>query len=326
MKKEDSLVIAAVGDIMLGSTYPDRRDLPPHNGKGMLDGVAPTLRAADLTFGNLEGPLADSGSTAKKGPNSYAFRVPTAYGSYLKDAGFDVFSLANNHASDFGASGRESTRRTLAKLGIRHAGSDRNDVAHLMVKGMRIAVVAFAHNQVSLNVNDLKTAHQAVASAAKQADFVLVSFHGGGEGSGYRHVGRGAEIYLGERRGELRKFTHTVIDAGAKMVVGHGPHLLRGMEFYKNRLIAYSLGNFATYGKFGLRGPTALSVILEVQVDPKTGAFQSGRLHPVHLVAKGIPKIDPNRTAIGEVRSLSQADFGKTAAVISKDGVIAAPR
>lgn len=323
---KETLTIAAVGDIMLGSAYPDKRDLPPKDGEGMLGAVAPLLKAADITFGNLEGPLADKGVTNKKGPNSYAFRVPTRYGRHLKEAGFDVLSLANNHASDFGPSGRESTVRTLEALGIAHAGHDRNDTAFLTVRKSRVAVVACAHNLISLNVNDPASAAQAVRAAARQADLVIVSFHGGGEGSRFRHVPNGPEIYLGERRGDLRRFTHAVVDAGADLVLGHGPHVLRGMELYRGRLIAYSLGNFATYGKFGLRGPTGLSVILEVKLDPETGLLVSGRLHPVRQIGKGIPRPDLAKTALAEIRALARADFGKSAAPLTVDGILSLKR
>jgi poly-gamma-glutamate capsule biosynthesis protein CapA/YwtB (metallophosphatase superfamily) len=324
--EEEAISILAVGDIMLGSTYPDSRDMPPNDGRDILKEVVPILRKGDITFGNLEGPLTEGGVTGKSGPNSYAFRTPPRYGRYLKDAGFDVFSVANNHANDFGERGRNSTVRTLKSLGIAHAGANRSDVAHLTVKGTIVAFVAFAHNQVSLNVNNVATAKEAVAKAARTADIVVVSFHGGAEGSGHQHVPRGGETYFGEARGDLRRFSHAVIDSGAHLVIGHGPHVVRGMERYKGCLIAYSLGNFATYGKFGLRGPTALSLILEVRLTTKgtgqAGRFQRGRVTPVIQVGKGIPKLDTEKRVISVIRSLSQADFGKNAATVGKDGAI----
>jgi poly-gamma-glutamate capsule biosynthesis protein CapA/YwtB (metallophosphatase superfamily) len=313
---------------MLGSTYPDTRDMPPNDGRDILKAVAPILRQGDITFGNLEGPLTEGGVTGKSGPNSYAFRTPPRYGRYLKEAGFDVLSMANNHANDFGERGRNSTRKTLESLHIAHAGADRNDVARLTVKGTSVAFLAFAHNQVSLNVNNIAAAKAAVAQAARTADIVVVSFHGGAEGSGHQHVPRGGETFYGEARGDLRRFSHAVIDSGAHLVLGHGPHIVRGMEMYRGRLIAYSLGNFATYGKFGLRGPTALSLILEARLTTRgagqPGRFLRGNVTPVIQVGKGIPKRDPEKRVIGVIRSLSQADFGKNAAPVGKDGAIRA--
>lgn len=281
---KEEIVFKAVGDIMLGSTYPPERGLPADDGAKMLAHVAPLLSAADVTFGNLEGPLIDGGTTSKCGPRSrlcFAFRVPTRYGRYLKEAGFDVMSLANNHASDFGAEGRESSERVLDGLGIAHAGGDINDIAYLTVEGRRIGVIAFATNQISYNVNDVDTAKRAVAKVAATSDIVVVSFHGGAEGASAQHVPRGAETFLDAPRGNLRLFTHAVVDAGADLVLGHGPHVVRGMEVYKDRLIAYSLGNFAFY-RFPFAGPTGLSLILEVQIGPD-GRFLGGLQRPAGL-------------------------------------------
>ena len=315
------LVIAAVGDIMLGSTYPDSRDLPPKGGADLLRFAAPTLKRANIAFGNLEGPLCDKGTTGKSGPRSFAFRSPTRYGAHLKAAGFDVVSLANNHASDFGAYGRGETRRTLDALGIAHAGGDKNDTARLVTQGTTVAFVAFAFNKVSLHINDIASAKAAVASAKRAAQMVVVSFHGGGEGAAYQHVPRGPETYLGESRGDLRRFAHAVVDAGADLVLGHGPHVVRGMEIYKNRLVAYSLGNFATYGKFGLSGPTALSLILEAHLSPN-GAFAGGRIHAMKQIKPGGPLPDKTGAVWETVARLSQKDFPQTAVHVGKKGEI----
>lgn len=323
----ETVTILGVGDIMLGSTYPDSRDLPPNDGKDSLTAVAPILRTGDITFGNLEGPLTEGGVTGKAGKNSYVFRCPPRYGNYLKDAGFDVLSVANNHANDFGERGRHSTIRTLEALGIKHAGATKADVAYLTVRGKRIAFLAFAHNPVSLNVNNIAPAQSAVRETAKSADIVVVSFHGGAEGTAHQHVPQGTETYFGEPRGDLRRFTHAVIDAGADLVLGHGPHVVRGMEMYKGRLIAYSLGNFATYGKFGLYGPTALSLILRVQLatgGTDRGKFLGGQVHAVFQEGKGIPKPDDTKQVIGVIRLLSAKDFGTSAARVSPDGAIGA--
>ena len=257
-KNNEPLTIAAVGDIMIGSTSINDTFLPPNDGADMLKEVTPVLSKADITFGNLEGPMLEGGKTLKCSPNStrcFAFRQPTRYAKLLKDAGFDVLSLANNHAGDFGDYGRESTRKTLDALGIKHAGSDKEQFSttYLNVKGKTIAFVGFAHNNLVPNVNDLDFARQLVTEAKKKADIVVVSFHGGSEGTGAQRVPNKTEYLGSEARGNLPLFAHTVIDAGADLVLGHGPHVLRGMEIYKDRLIAYSMGNFATYGMFSLK-------------------------------------------------------------------------
>jgi poly-gamma-glutamate capsule biosynthesis protein CapA/YwtB (metallophosphatase superfamily) len=326
--------LAFVGDVMLGTTFPDEtgKSLPPDDGKNLLAEVTPVLSSADIAFGNLEGPLVDGGVSAKCGPVSHkkrakakaktcwAFRVPTRYGQYLKDAGFDVMGLANNHALDFGPAGRESSIRVLDSLGIAHSGPV-GDIAHMTVRGTKIALIAFATYATAYNLNDLEAARAVVAEEVAKNDVVIVSFHGGAEGASRTHVPEGAELFLNENRGDLRTFTHAMIDAGAALVIGHGPHVVRGLERYQGRLIAYSLGNFATYGGMNLLGVTGIALILEVMVDGK-GAFLGARIHPIVQNPPGGPHLDPERRVIPLLQDLSRTDFGAAAATIADDGTI----
>ena len=326
VQANEKITVAAVGDIMLGSTSQPERGLPAEDGAKMLSDVAPVLSAADLAFGNLEGPMLEGGTSTKCRPTSrlcYAFRVPTRYGKHLKDAGFDLMSLANNHASDFGLEGRQSTVRVLNQLGIAHAGADFNDTPTLNIKGKRIGVIAFATNAISYNVNDIPAARKVVERVARQSDIVIVSFHAGAEGAAAQNVPRGPETFLGEPRGNLREFARAVIDAGADLVLGHGPHVVRGMEIYNKRLIAYSLGNFA-FWRFPFKGPTALSLILEADLGAD-GAFLGGRVHALKQEEQNGPRLDKDRTVIPLLRQLSTTDFGASAVKISEDGTLSAP-
>jgi hypothetical protein len=350
---KDTVTIAAVGDIMLGSTSINDSFLPPNDGRDMLKEVTPILSAADIAFGNLEGPMLEGGISEKclppkpdtsetKAPTPtptpakpgsakakpapircFAFRVPTRYGKYLKDAGFDVLSLANNHAADFGDYGRSSTRKVLDNLGIKYAGSDRDrySTAYLDVNGKKVAFIGFAHNNIVPNVNDLASAKKLVNDARKKADIVVVSFHGGAEGEAAQMVPRETEVFAGEKRGNLRLFAHTVIDAGADLIIGHGPHVMRGMEIYKGHLIAYSMGNFATYGMFNLKGPQGLAAIFEITL-ASDGKFAGGKIIAAKQVGRGGPVLDPSGEAIRKLRELSQADFGASAPKIADDGTI----
>jgi poly-gamma-glutamate capsule biosynthesis protein CapA/YwtB (metallophosphatase superfamily) len=309
---------------MLGSTSINDTFLPPNDGADILKEVTPILSSADIAFGNLEGPMLEGGKTEKCAPGStrcFAFRVPTRYGKLLKDAGFDVLSLANNHAADFGDYGRISTRKVLDDLGIKHAGSDKERFAMTVVeaKGKRIAFIGFAHNAITPNVNDLVFARQLVEQANKKADLVVVSFHGGAEGTDAQRVPQMTETLGTEKRGNLPLFARTVIDAGADLVLGHGPHVLRGMEIYKDRLIAYSMGNFATYGMFTLKMETALTAIFEIKI-AADGKFLSGRLHAGKQLGRGGPTLDKTGEAIRKVRELSIADFAGNAPKIAADG------
>ncbi len=313
--------IRAVGDVMLGTTVPEGH-LPPDGPASVIVGVRPLLEDADLTFINLEGPLCDGGKTTKcrsKG-NCYAFRSPTAYGQVLKEAGVDVASTANNHSGDFGEVCRRETESTLDALGIPWSGPP-GSVATVERNGLRIGVVAF-HTSPSCNhLNNLATATALVSAAAAEHDLVIVSFHGGAEGSKALHVPEGREMFFGEDRGDLRTFARAVVDAGAHLVLGHGPHVARGMEFYKDRLIAYSMGNFATYGRFTLSGAQGLGMVLEVELDGQ-GRFNGGRILATKQVDKGIAVPDPNGGVIKLVRGLSAEDFPETGARISEDGTV----
>jgi poly-gamma-glutamate capsule biosynthesis protein CapA/YwtB (metallophosphatase superfamily) len=325
----DGIIVSAVGDVMLGTTFPDASggDLPPNDGADLLQEVTPVLKRADVTFGNLEGPLFEGGDSrkcrGKREGTCYAFRVPTRYGKHLKAAGFTVMGLANNHALDFGPEGRASSRRVLDEQGIAHSG-DVGDIAHLTVKGQRVTVISFATYPGAYNFLDLDDTVRTIRTARKESDFVIVSFHGGAEGVSRQHVPPGTETFLGENRGDLRRFTHAAIDAGAQLVLGSGPHVVRGMEIYKGKLIAYSLGNFATYGPFNMNGETGLSTILEAHLGPD-GSFLGGCAYPVKQIKPGGPKFDSDMKILPILRSLSETDFGVNSVRVGPQGELAPP-
>lgn len=324
---ERPITFAAVGDVMLGSTFPDESKgslLPPMDGASLLLEVAPIFKAADVAFGNLEGPLLDDGPSEKckgaKPGRCYAFRVPERYGEHLARAGFTVMSLANNHAGDFGELGKAHTRAVLDRVGIRYSGAV-GEVANLEVRGVKIALIAFSFSSSTNDVRDVASAAQEVLELRQKADLVVVSFHGGAEGAPYQHVPAGTEQFLGEDRGDERRFAHAVVDAGAALVLGHGPHVVRGLEVYRGRLIAYSLGNFATYGGMNLTGPNGLSMVLEVRLD-KDGAFRSGMVHPVLQERPGGPHLDPAGGILKVLKALSLEDFGASSPDIGDDGEV----
>ena len=317
--------LRAVGDMMIGTDFPSGV-LNPEVEATFTD-VKDWLSDADITFGNLEGPLCDSGKTNKCKPGApagscYAFRSPSGYKGIFQGAGFDVVSTANNHAGDFGEGCREATELAMDSVGIAHTGRP-GDIASVQANGLKIAVVGFHTSRNSHYVNDHETAAQLVRALDTEHDLVVVSFHGGAEGSKALHVPEGRETFYGENRGDLRTFTHTVIDAGADLVWGHGPHVLRGMEVYKGRLIAYSMGNFATYGRFNVRGQQGLGVVLETVLDAE-GRFVAGKLLPTKQIGEGIPMRDPEGKALDTVRMLSAEDFPETGVLVAQDGTIKA--
>ncbi len=320
--------LRAVGDMMIGTLFPEGA-LAPDDAAGTFDAVRATLQDADITFGNLEGPLCDNPAPSEKcrpdaKPGScYAFRSPTRYGPLYKAAGFDVMSTANNHAGDFGDACRIETEQTLDKEGIVWSGRP-GTVAEWTVKGKKIGMVGFHTNMACNYLNDHEAAVALVKTVAARVDIVIVSFHGGAEGSGAQHVPDDKEVFYGEDRGDLRIFTHLVVDAGADLVLGHGPHVLRGMEIYENRLIAYSMGNFATYGRFTLSGAQGVGEILEVGLG-EDGRFVGGKIIGTKQEGQGRPVLDPTNQAADLVRALTVTDFVDWGVRVAQDGTLGAP-
>ena len=321
------LSIAAVGDMMLGTDYPENR-LPDDDAAGFLRHVAATLRSPDLTFGNLEGVLADGGEPAKQCRNlsaCYLFRSPTRYAAHFRQAGFDALSLANNHARDFGEAGRTSTMRALRQTGIAHSGRE-GDFASLRSNGLDIAFLAFAVTRESNLLHDYPLAARIVREQATRHDIVVVSFHGGAEGQGTTRIPFAEEEYYGEPRGNVVRFARSMVDAGADLVFGHGPHVVRGMERYNERLIAYSLGNFATYYGISVADIKGIAPILMATLDGD-GRFLEGRIHSTVQIRPGGPQADPDDRARRMLEELSAADFRDTGLEFLGDGrLLSKPR
>lgn len=317
--------IIGVGDMMLGTNYPNKSYLPANGGKDLLSDVIPILEKADVTFGNLEGTLLNEGGKVKRCSNPklcYAFRSPENYVEHFTAAGFDVVSIANNHSGDFGPEGRRRTKATLEKAGIAYAGlTGTDEVASFVRNGVKYGFCAFAPNVGTCDVRKITYATNIVKKLEQENDIVIVSFHGGAEGAKNQHVTKKTEMYYGENRGNVDKFAHAVVDAGADVVFGHGPHVTRAMELYKNRLIMYSLGNFCTYGRFNLRGAAGIAPIVEVVVD-KYGGFVHGKITPIYQGEKHGPRVDPEARATKKLIELTKADYPDTPLLIEEDGWI----
>jgi poly-gamma-glutamate capsule biosynthesis protein CapA/YwtB (metallophosphatase superfamily) len=306
--------------MMLGTDYPENH-LPDDDGVAFLEFVTPVLSSADITLGNLEGVLLDGGEPGKRCNNPaacYRFRSPSRYVDHFVAAGFDVMSLANNHARDFGEEGRLATMKTLAEAGIYHSGLA-GDFASFEVSGLRIAFLAFAVTKNSNMLLDYEQSARTVAGHAESHDIVIVSFHGGAEGRDVTHLPFGEEEYFGEPRGDVVKFSRMVVDAGADLVFGHGPHVVRAMERYKGRLIAYSLGNFATYYGISVDGIKGIAPVLVATVD-EAGKFVEGKIHSTVQIRPGGPTIDERQKALNLIRGLSIQDFGTPGLTFEPDG------
>ncbi|MEM1263674.1 MAG: CapA family protein [Pseudomonadota bacterium] len=318
-----SLTIAAVGDMMIGTDYPQMR-LPDDDAAGFLAAVTPLLSSVDIAIGNLEGVLVDGGEPAKRCSNPaacYLFRSPTRYARLFANAGFDVLSLANNHARDFGEEGRDSSMTALDAVGIRHSGRD-GTVAEWQERGVNIGFVAFAVTKNSNSMLDIALATATVDALASRNDLVIVSFHGGAEGLDALHVPFAEETYYDEPRGDVVRFARSVVDAGADLVLGHGPHVVRGMELYRDRLIAYSLGNFATYYGISVAGLKGVAPILGVTVTGD-GLFVAGQIRSTEQLRPAGPSMDAENQALSWIQSLTRDDFAGGNLVFGANGTLA---
>jgi poly-gamma-glutamate capsule biosynthesis protein CapA/YwtB (metallophosphatase superfamily) len=315
--------IVGAGDVMMGSISQGLNPaLKPGTDVATLVGadLAGVFRHADVAFVNLEGPLYEGGQgTGKNCAQCFAFRGPTFYAGILRSFGIDVVSLANNHSGDYGEAGRDSTMAALRANGIAYGGLDRDDARTgemILPSGKKVGFIAFAPNNGTLNINDLAKAAQLVRDLKKTHDIVMVSFHGGGEGWTYVHVKPGAETFVGENRGDVTAFAHTVIDAGADIVIGQGPHVPRALEVYRGHLIAYSLGNFWTYNGVQTYAVSGLGPVLEAWVAPD-GAIAGFVIHSTRQAGLGVPHLDPLDEAARYMLYLTRSDFPGTAALLA---------
>jgi poly-gamma-glutamate capsule biosynthesis protein CapA/YwtB (metallophosphatase superfamily) len=316
-----SVTLEWVGDIAMST----ERGLPPGGLDRALAPVARDLRAADITLGNLEGTLSTGGvSKCASLPSRvcFAFQAPPSYAFALRSLGFDLFNQANNHSMDFGASGRAQTVAALDRVGIAHTGFP-GEITYLRANGIRIAFLGFAPYTFDANLLDIGGARALVRRARQHAAVVVVIIHAGAEGADQLHTPYGTQFYLGENRGDARAFAHAVIDAGASVVLGSGPHVIRGVERYRGRLIAYSLGNFVGYHTLAGGGVLDDSAILRATLAPG-GRVLAARWIPIILVG-GLPRPDRTGTSTRLVRTLSAQDFPTDHWSIRSDGVFRIP-
>lgn len=315
--------MSATGDIILGDA---RGRLPRNDGEGFFAAVTPAL-SADIVMGNMDAALTEDTGWDKCGGDTtscYAFRSPPAYTRHLVAGGFDLINGANNHSWDYGPQGYANTTAALTAAGIQYTGRP-GEIARFEVGDTSVAVVGYSPYKLHNRVTAIPQAASLVREADKTADIVVVQAHMGAEGSDKTNVVPGIEWYYGENRGDVVKFSRAMVDAGADLVVGHGPHVLRGMEFYNGKLIAYSLGNFAGGGRtLQSTGPLGLGGVLKVDLNPD-GSWINGQFVGTYMDGDGWPQIDYQGSALAQVSYLSSADFGASAPYFAPDGTIVPP-
>ncbi len=329
--RHDTITITAVGDVMIGSILPNLSYLPPKEEEDkFFDEVKPYFQNSDIVFCNVEGTFTDTETGAKNcnDPKTcFKFGMPCRFAQYYKEAGFNVVSVANNHSGDFGEKGKENAKKLFDSLGVNWAGFTEKPTAEFVVNGVKYGFCAFAPNRGTVQITDYEGMDSLVKDLRQRCDIVIVSFHGGAEGSKYQHVTRKYENFLGQNRGNVYEFAHRAIDAGADIVLGHGPHVTRAVEIYKNKFIAYSMGNFATYSNVNIKGVNGLAPIFRVSMETQSGNFISAEVISTYQIKppnKG-PHIDADKRVLKVIQNLTKEDIYDNMPRISDEGIILAP-
>lgn len=323
----DSAIVTIIGtgDLMLGTSFPSEKYLPPGDDcHFLLEDVKPYLKDADVVFGNLEGSFLDDGPVVKKCKDTtkcYAFRSPEQYFECLVDAGFNVFGLANNHMNDFGEKGQKSTVRLIEENNLYGAGLLTREYEIFEKDSVVYGFCAFSPNKGTTRINDYKTVRRIISFLNDTADVIIVSFHGGAEGADYTHIPREHEMFYSEDRGDVYEFSRIAIDEGADIVFGHGPHVPRAVDLYKDRFIAYSLGNFCTYGRMKISGINGLAPAIKVQTD-KNGKFIKAEIIPFKQSEIRGTYFDSNNSSTRLIQKLTQEDIPESELEIHDDGII----
>ncbi|KKR61712.1 hypothetical protein A2643_03560 [Candidatus Nomurabacteria bacterium RIFCSPHIGHO2_01_FULL_39_220] len=312
IKKVSQISIGFVGDIIPGISAPTN----------IFSDVKAHTELPDIMIGNFEG-VATSNTYLKckqSSKNCFSFNGNSNFLNLLSDASFDVLNVANNHFNDYGQIGQEETLKQIKETGIQASGI-KDEIIYLKKNEIKIGIVGFSTYSYTSNMNNAEKVQELVNTADQNSDLVIVIFHGGGEGVKYGHTPDETEWYLGENRGDVRSFAHNAIDAGADLVLGSGPHVLRGIEWYNDKLIAYSLGNFASANRISTAESLKTSAMLEITLD-KNGSLASGKITSFEIDGNGIPHPDLNNTAISIITDLSKSDFGEQEVILNSGGEI----
>ncbi len=238
IEENETITVFLVGDIMLnrGVEY-----MVEKKGEGDFKfpflKIAENLQKADILFGNLEGTISDKGF---KVGSKYSFRANPKAIEGLKYAGFDVLSLANNHALDFTREALKDTFQRLKEAGIDYIGTGSpviKEINSSTGSPLRIAFLAYTNLGSPFwgigwaDWDNLEEIKKEIKETKEKADILIVSLHAGKE-------------YSSEPNQFQIDFSKAAIEAGADLVVGHHPHVIQRNEKYKNGYIFYSLGNF----------------------------------------------------------------------------------
>jgi capsule synthesis protein PGA_cap len=295
----------------------------------LLAPLRPAVRDADVVIVNVEGAIGEGAAPRKcrtGSTNCYAFRQPPRTASALRRLAGDaevVGNVANNHARDAGDAGLRATLEHLAAAGVHVTGADTLATVVVTRRGDTVAVLGFSTSG-GPDPRDDAAVRRYVARAAERYPRVVVTMHMGAEGADAQRTRDTTELFLGLDRGNVVHFARSAVAAGADLVVGHGPHVVRGGEWRDGALVLYSLGNLLTYGPFTLRDPLDRGALACATLDGE-GRVRRAALRTTHQVPPGIVRLDPSHRAAALVDSLARLDFPSSAVRVAADGMIEVP-
>lgn len=330
--RHEGVRVCAGGDVTLGTnldtTWTERmsqwlkRPVPAlPRADVLLRPLRSLLSDADIVLVNVEGAIGTGPvETPKCAPDSkgcFALRQPSSTAAALRRLsrhGRVVGNVANNHARDAGADGLTQSVALLTHAGVYVTGMDTLATPVVTRNGDTVAFLGFSISN-GPDPRDIDAVKRHVARAAARYPLLVVTMHMGAEGRGAQRTRDTTEVYLDEHRGNPVAFAHTAADAGARLVVGHGPHVVRAIEWRNESLIAYSLGNLVTYGPFSLREPLNRGAILCARLDAK-GRVIEAHLRPTKQRAPGRVSADRSSRAVILADSLTRLDFPDSGAVL----------
>lgn len=324
-------MFCAGGDVMLGSNldtawarsaqaFTRSPTLLP-DPDALLQPLAQLLGDADVVLFNVEGAIGTGRAPAKCRPGSttcYAFRQDPEVAAALRRSALHAQvagNVANNHAMDAGAAGFAAMVHHLLQAGVHVVGADTQPAVLPLPDGDSVAVLGFSAFSAGPDARDLDTVRRLVARARARVRRVVVSLHIGAEGFEAQRTPDTIEVFLGEDRGNPVAIAHAAVDAGATLVVGHGPHVLRAAEWRGDALIAYSLGNLLTYGPFSRVPPRDRGALLCAALAPE-GRVAWAEIRSTRQVRPGLAFPDPEDRASILVDSLGRLDFPLTGATV----------
>ena len=292
----------------------------------LLAPLRPLVSDAELVLVNVESAIGAGPAPAKcsaRSTNCFAFRAPPSSARALRGLrarGTVIGNLANNHARDAGSAGRDSTIAALRRAGVVVTGADSNATPVRTMAGDTIGVLGFYTSDSTPDARDTAAVRRLVARASARYPAVIVTMHLGAEGRDAQRTADAGELYLGIDRGNPVAFADAAVRGGAALVIGHGPHVLRAVEWReRGALIAYSLGNLVTYGPFRLREPANRGAVLCTTLDQR-GRPRDAELRATRQLAPGVMRPDRSARAAALVDSLGRLDFPATAARVRARG------